>query len=208
VSGDILVSTGESRATGPDYMDGNAVISLTPDLVSRDFFAPSNWARLNARDLDLGSVGPAPVGRRVVFQIGKDGMGYLVSARALGGVGGEIYGQRVCRSAFGGTAFRSPYLYVPCSDGLVALRLNAARTRFERAWKGPQDFAAPPIVSGGKVWSLGQGQRILFAQDPGSGRVRFRGHIPGKSISFVTPAAGDGRLFMGAGTRIAAFSWR
>jgi hypothetical protein len=183
-------------------------VSLTPALEQRDFFAPRDWARLNRADLDLGSLGPSPVGHHAVFQVGKDGIGYLLSTTRLGGVGGQVFARRACQSAYGGTAFRPPYLYVPCSDGLVALRLNAARTSFVRAWRGPQKFAAPPIVAGGLVWALGQGQRLLYAQDPRTGRVRHTARISGKSMSFVTPTAGDGRLFMAAGDRIAAFSWR
>ena len=73
-SGDLWVVTGNSESqTSFDY--GNAVIRLSPELAVRDYFAPTNWAALNAGDLDLNSLGPVllPGGR--VLAVGKTGTG-------------------------------------------------------------------------------------------------------------------------------------
>jgi outer membrane protein assembly factor BamB len=63
----------------------------------------------------------------VILQIGKEGIGYLLSGDKLGGINGEIFSAPVCdRGAYGGTAYAAPYLYVPCREGLVALYLQSA----------------------------------------------------------------------------------
>ncbi|HLQ03927.1 MAG TPA: PQQ-binding-like beta-propeller repeat protein, partial [Nitrososphaerales archaeon] len=115
--GDLLVSTGNSFASSVfDYGDG--VIRLSPSLQLLDWFAPSNWVALNNGDTDIGSVGPSLLGPDLLFQIGKDGLGYLLNESRLGGVGGQLFTSRVCGSAYGGNAYAPPYLYVPCTDGL------------------------------------------------------------------------------------------
>ena len=88
--GDLLVSTGNSEET-LRYDGSEAVVRLTPDLVRRDIFAPSDWVHLNRTDLDLGSVGPTPLDDGRVFQVGKEGIGYLLNAGRLGGVGGQLF---------------------------------------------------------------------------------------------------------------------
>ncbi len=142
--GNILVSTGNSDSKG-NFDFGNSVIKLPPDLGKiTDWFAPSNWFALNKGDTDLGSVGPAILDNdigdngkndtnyitnttSVVFQIGKEGVGYLLRGDKLGGINGQVFSAAICgRGAYGGTAYAAPYLYVPCRDGLVALYLQSS----------------------------------------------------------------------------------
>ena len=142
--GNILVATGNGDSkTNFDF--SNSVIKLSPDLGKVvDWFAPSNWADLSGSDTDLGSVGPAVLDNNVsdsgnnndteytnttpvIFQIGKEGVGYLLRGDKLGGLNGQIFSAPVCdKGAYGGTAYSAPYLYVPCRDGLVALYLQSA----------------------------------------------------------------------------------
>ena len=78
-AGDLWVTTGNSAGQSTfDY--GNALIRLSPELQVIDYFAPADWARLNAGDVDLGSLGPVllPGGR--VLAVGKAGVAYLVDA--------------------------------------------------------------------------------------------------------------------------------
>ncbi len=143
-NGSILVATGngESR-TNFDF--GNSVIKLSPQLEKViDWFAPGNWVQLSGSDTDLGSVGPSILGENnisegdrnhnntytntsTIFQIGKEGTGYLLRGNKLGGINGQIFSAHVCdKGAYGGTAYAAPYLYVPCREGLVALYLQSA----------------------------------------------------------------------------------
>jgi outer membrane protein assembly factor BamB len=141
-NGNILVATGNSQPS-MDFDFGNSVIKLSPELGKViDWFAPSNWAELDRSDTDLGSVGPAVLDNNVsddgenhnnytatseIFQIGKEGIGYLIRGDKLGEINGELFSAPVCdKGAYGGTAYAAPYLYVPCREGLVALYLRSA----------------------------------------------------------------------------------
>ena len=196
-SGSIYVATGNSEATS-NFDFGDAVIRLSPSLQEVDYFAPTNWAALNSGDIDLGSVGPAILNNQTIFQIGKEGVGYLLDASHLGAVGGQEFSAQVCSGgAFGGTAYAAPFLYVPCTGGLVALRVNVTSHSFTKLWTGPQFDAGPPIVSGNVVWDIDTSGGTLYALNESSGSVIFTYQI-GSVAHFVTPSSADGRIFVGA----------
>ena len=89
-NGDLYVATGNSEATANfDY--GDAVIELSPSLQVVSYFAPTNWAQLNSGDVDLGSLAPTVLPNGNLFQVGKEGEGYIISGTALGGINGQIY---------------------------------------------------------------------------------------------------------------------
>jgi outer membrane protein assembly factor BamB len=200
-SGALYVSTGNGDSTaGFDF--GDSVIRLGADLRRLDWFAPSGWAQLNGADADLGSVGPALLSDSLAFQIGKSGVGYLLRTGHLGGFGGQAFAAQVCGSAFGGTAWAPPLLYVPCSDGLVALRVETATPSFTVAWR-TNAASGPPIVAGGAVWSVG-GTNLVAVNT--AGHVIFQAPI-GLTPHFVTPSAGDGRVVVAAAGRVVAFSY-
>ena len=68
----------------------------------------ANWSSLSAGDVDEGSLAPLPVSRGRVFQIGKDGVGYLLR-HGLGGVGHHKFKAQVC----GGEAFGADAWFLP-----------------------------------------------------------------------------------------------
>ena len=136
--GNIFVTKGNSESSS-QFDFGNSVIRLSPELAKIvDWFAPGNWAELDNSDTDLGSVGPAILSNdlnhysgnnnlsaSVIFQIGKQGIGYILRTDRLRAINGQIYSAPVCdRGAFGGIAYIAPYLYVPCRDGLAAIYLQ------------------------------------------------------------------------------------
>ena len=203
-AGDLLVATGNSTSSSA-YDFGNSVIRLSPELKEIGSFAPANWVSLNQGDVDLGSAGPAVLPNGLVFQAGKEGIGYLPRVEDLGGIGGEAFSDRVCEGGvFGGTAAVSPFVYVPCTGGMVALRVVAG-PRFEVAWRGAAFQAGPPIVAGGAVWTVDVGIGELYALDAGTGGEVFRTHL-GAVTRFASPTAGGGRLFVASGKRILAFT--
>ena len=203
-AGDLLIATGNSFSSSVfDFGDG--VIKLSPSLQRLDWFAPSNWVELNNADADLGSVGPSLLNSNTIFQIGKDGVGYLVNVSHLGGFGGQLFSAKVCNAAFGGTAYGAPYLYVPCVDGLVALRVNLGPSRsFTIAWKGPSFHAEPPILAGGAVWVIDRNGGDLYALNATSGQTLSMFHL-GATVHFSTPSSGDGQVFVAAGNKILSF---
>jgi hypothetical protein len=192
------VATGNGSSTS-SFDFGNAVIRLTPTLRVSGFFAPRNAPALSAADADLGSTGPLLLPGSRAFIIGKTGVGYLLSTRRLGGIGHPLASQNICGSAFGGDAYARGTIYVPCTDGIVAVRL--AGDRLMPAWS--QGAASlPPILAGPGLWAMGGGS--LNQLDPHSGRVRFSAPI-GEPAHFATPAASGGRIFVAAGGRVQAF---
>jgi outer membrane protein assembly factor BamB len=207
-SGNIYVATGNGSASGTPQ-DTESVIRFSPPLTRADSFTPSNWNQLNIADNDLGSVGPALVGGGLVFQIGKEGVGYLLNASALGGVNGQLFSARVCTTttdaAFGGIAYADPYIYVPCADGVKALKLTTGATpSFAQAWIGPNFAAGPPIVSGGIVWAAAVNAGTLYGFDATTGQQRFSTPVTGLT-HFATPAASNGRVLMPTGSQVAAY---
>src|SRR6185437_14298980 len=56
--GELFVATGNSSNDSGRFDYGDAVIGLSPGLRLDGYFAPRDWARRNADDLDLGSGGP------------------------------------------------------------------------------------------------------------------------------------------------------
>jgi outer membrane protein assembly factor BamB len=197
-AGNLYVATGNGSST-TSFDFGNAVIRLTPALHRSGFFAPADAPALSGQDLDLGSTGPMllPGGR--AFIIGKTGVGYLLSTRRLGGIGHPLASRSICGGAFGGDAYAAGRIYIPCTDGIVAVRL--AGDRLQQVWK--QGAAQlPPILAGRGLWAVGGG--VLYQLDPHSGRVRFSASI-GDPAHFATPAAGGGRIFVAGGGRVYAF---
>ncbi len=201
-AGNLYVATGNSFGTSYDF--GDSVIKLSPDLERLDSFAPSNWAELDASDQDLGSVGPALLPGDRLFQIGKEGVGYLLSSTDLGGIGGELFAQELCSSSFGGTAHTETMIYVPCTDGLVALRVAKDGASFEEAWRSPGFNAGPPIVAGGLVWTVDESSAALIGFLPTSGHEIVRRRM-GAVSHFPSPASAMGCLFVPTVRTVTAF---
>jgi len=200
--GDVYVTTGNSFSGGA-FDHGDSVIRLSPGLEELGFFAPSDWPDLNAGDVDLGSVGPAilPGGR--VFQIGKGGVGYLLNAAHLGGIGGQLASADVCAGpSFGGTAHTDDAVFVPCGDGVVALRF--AGDQLSVAWRSGRFDAGPPIVAGRLVWTVDLGAPALVGLDPRDGSQAVRIALDDAS-HFASPSSAPGCVFVPTRTSITAF---
>jgi outer membrane protein assembly factor BamB len=237
-NGSILVATGNGQAS--DNFDfGNSVIKLSSDLGKViDWFAPSNWAELDNSDTDLGSVGPSVLGDDInnvsedgnnhnnttdtseVFQIGKEGIGYLLNGDKLSGIDGQIFSAQVCdKGAYGGTAYAAPYLYVPCREGLVALYLQSAAdsnnntavsgknaySSFIVKWTGPSFRAGPPIVADGLVWAVDINKGQFYAFDQSTGEIKFQEDLS-DVVHFSTPSSSHGQIFVAASNEVHSFS--
>jgi outer membrane protein assembly factor BamB len=201
--GHVWVATGNSESNSSfDY--GNAVVHLDPGLSAVDYFAPTNWAALNRSDTDLGSVSPVLVPGGRVFAIGKEGVGFLLDQAHLGHEGGQRFSARVCAGGFGSAAVAGGLVYVPCADGLVALRMAA--DRFDVAWRSPSISTAAPVVAAGAVWAL-DSKGTLTAYDPATGVPRFTAPL-GPVTRFGSPAAAKGLLVAATGNQVVGFTLR
>ena len=216
-SGNIYVSTGNGSSSDTAAYDyGDSIVKLSPALAVLSFFAPGppqTWASLNADDNDLGSIGPSLLPNGLLFAIGKGGRGYLLSQASLPSNadpgGGENAGGQVCNAtsaaAFSGMAAMGSTIYVPCADGIAAVRIDSA-TAYTRIWYSTAGSSAP-IVAGGLVWTVAVfGGSSLYGLDPSSGAVAEQLDLGATTEHFVTPAAGDGRLFIAAGSTVIAFA--
>ena len=203
-TGHLLVATGNSSSSGSfDY--GNATIRLSATLHKVGFFAPSNWKSLNAGDVDLGSIAPTPLPNGLVFQGGKEGIGYLLRQKHPGGIGGQAFSKQVCSSMWGGTAFSGGRVFVSCGNGVYALHIRFSPPRFSIAWSGGGFNAGPPIVAGGAVWSVDIDAGVLHAFSPRTGNQRLSRSV-GSVEHFTTPTAAGGHLYVAASNRVVAFA--
>jgi hypothetical protein len=154
-------------------------------------FSPSTWPTDNDADLDLGSQGPALIGKWV-FAAGKSGTAYVLR-RSLGGVGGQVHQKSVCRS-FGGTAVHDRVVYVPCDDGLRAVHIGA-QGQLHIRWHASNTTVGSPVIGGGRVWSLNPYRRVLHALSLKTGHS-LRAVRVGVASRFATPAIYGRRLFV------------
>jgi outer membrane protein assembly factor BamB len=182
--GNLFVQVGNGEAgPGDPYDHSDSVLEIGTDATLLDSFSPRSWASDNAGDLDLGSQGPALVGARWVFAAGKSGTAYVLDQHRLGGIGGEVSHAALCRS-FGGTAVVGDTVYVPCDDGVRAVRIGPDGT-IRPLWRATAPGS--PVVGGGRVWSLDPSTGTLFALEPATGRPRESVRV-GDVTRFATPA--------------------
>lgn len=201
--GSVYVVTGNATG-GSGFGYSNSVVQLSPDLSSVvSYFAPSNWAALNASDTDLGSVGATLLPGGLVMSIGKQGVVYVLRAGSLGGIGGQLVNRHVCSGAWGGTAWMEPStVFVPCADGLFKLVVTSSSVQVE--WYGRPSLGSP-IISAGAVWAIDSTSATLYALDPSDGHVLFTSNL-GHAAHFATPAATDGFVVAPAGQTVVAIS--
>ena len=201
-SGDVYATTGNSTVSSSRFDFSNAVVKLAPDLQTvRSYFAPANWAALDAGDIDLGSLGPALLGSGDLLAVGKEGVAYLLRGANLGGIGGQVASRKVCGGAFGGTAVSGTTAYVPCTDGLVAV--SAVSASLAVLWHAPHPALGSPILAAGVLWAIEPASATLYALDPSSGKVVYT-HGLGSAQHFTTPAATDGFVIAPAGRSVVA----
>jgi outer membrane protein assembly factor BamB len=202
-AGNVFVATGNGDST-TTYDEGNSIIKLSPTLHKLDSFAPSNWAQDNRGDADLGSTGPELLHGGLIFQVGKEATGYLLSQSHLGGIGGQLFQAPVC-GVIGGDAYRAPDVYVNCSSGLKDVHIDSTSpASFHVAWSGPPGASGPPVIAGGVIWSAADA--TLWGLSPSTGAVLDHVHLISSVTRFSTPAVGDGLLLLSIGSRIQAWS--
>jgi polyvinyl alcohol dehydrogenase (cytochrome) len=200
-NGRLLYAVGNGESAGGTYDGSDSVIALSPDLALVDRFAPSVWAQDNAADLDLGSMTPAVVGSHVLIA-GKRGVGYVLDADHLGNIGGQRSQARVCH-AFGGASVVADVVYVPCTDGTRAVRVD--QNGGQRVlWRSPMGAPGSPVVGGG-VWMVDYDGGVLFVLDPATGDVRARISI-GRAPHFASPTLSAGHAYIGTLTGVTAVS--
>jgi polyvinyl alcohol dehydrogenase (cytochrome) len=198
-AGDVYVATGNPNAipgTG-DY--GESVVKLDPTLHRLANFSGSNAVG----DEDLGSSGPSLLGNNLVFEVGKQHVGYLLDTRNLA----ELRSLTVCTGeALGGTAFDGQHLFVPCQARVQEVNIDATHRTASLGWAGPAvTTAGPPIIAGGALWSLAWPGGTLYALNPASGATLATfalGAVP----HFASPSAALGLVLVGTNAGVTAYA--
>jgi outer membrane protein assembly factor BamB len=203
--GRLYVAVGNGAATGGTWDHSDSVLRLSPELGLEDGFAPTRWPQDNAADADLGSMGPLLLAGGLVFAAGKSGLGYLLRADHLGGVGGQLVERPVC-TAFGGAAAAASALYVPCTDGLRQVRAGPG-AQLRLGWQAPGAVSGSPVVGGHTVYSLDPTAGTLYALDADRGTVRTSVPV-GQTSRFATPTLAGGLVLVGTLVGVVALAAR
>lgn len=164
---------GSVTAPGQGYDDSDAVLELSSALRLKQYFAPTDWAAQNASDQDM-SIAPVLLPGNRVLAAGKAGVAYLLDGSHLGGIGGQLATLRAaCDTDIdGGTAVLGTTMFLPCVDGIVAVKATASPPGLRLLWRSGTG-GEPPIIAAGLVWTIGQNS-VLYGLDPGARKVRQR----------------------------------
>ena len=192
--GTLYVSSGNGAAAGGAFDGSDSVTALTPGLKQAGIFAPVTWGQDNANDLDLGSTQPALLPGGTLLTTGKRGIGYLLRAAHLGGVGGQITSAEVCK-AFGAAAVGGTTVYEPCPGGLTAVSTAGGRLRVR--WRGPGGASGSPAIGGGAVWVNDVKAGILYELDPATGAVRDSVRLGAPLPHFASLSLAGPMVFVG-----------
>jgi outer membrane protein assembly factor BamB len=172
----VLIATGNAPYNGTTDF-GDSVIELTlPGLKLRQAYTPTDQAKLNTGDLDLGSGSPALLPGNLAWIAGKDGIQRVLNLAALDGsapgspphTGGELQtlptpgGQQI----FTTPAVGDGRVFVADDGGTSAYRVSGRRLRL--AWQNSTPGTSPVLAGG-----------LLYVYDPA-----------GSGISVYAPASG------------------
>ncbi|MBV9896718.1 MAG: PQQ-binding-like beta-propeller repeat protein [Chloroflexi bacterium] len=214
-SGNVYVATGNSNATGSTPDRGESVVRLSAQLGELDFFTAPEFANLNSTDTDIGSIGPILLQNGWILQSGKSGFGYLLNSAALGHLGGQMFEAEICdpnQEATGWGAYLAPStVFIPCTSALKAVHIQTNGTpgfsvSTIRSGYGGAPGASPPILSGGVLWNLDTGNKLLLGFDPTTGATLFSQPLAGTPDHFAAPSAGAGNILVPAGSMLEAFA--
>jgi outer membrane protein assembly factor BamB len=210
-NGDLFIASGNSASSNSSLIDyGDSVVELSPSLQVISYFTPSNAVSLNQQDLDLGTTGPILVNNsEEVFQVGKEGVGYLMNPSNLGGANGStpLFTSQACDSAYSADAYSNSTIYVPCTSGLYALELSGPTNNpsFNSTWTADSFYSGAPIIAGGVVWDVDLDNATLLALNPATGQSMYSYQLS-SPVTFETPSSADGKIFVGEGQQIVAIS--
>src|SRR5215467_4476667 len=194
-NGTIYVAAGNGASTSPPWDHSDSITALTPSLKRIGAFAPSTWPADNAADLDLGSTAPALLSDGQMLAVGKRGIGYLLNAHHLAGVGSQLTQAPVC-AAFGGMATVAKIVYVPCISGGMAA-VNTSGTKITVLWRGPGAAQGSPVVGGGAIWVPDWNAGVLYELAPASGHVRHQIRLGSALPHFASPTLSGSLALLG-----------
>ena len=198
--GHIYLAVGNGEKTSGTWDHSDSILRLSSTLKLEDGFAPIHWGAENARDADLGSMGPILLPDGWIYADGKAGLGYLLKANNLGGVGGQAAVISLC-TAFGGAAAIGSQVFVPCTTGLHEIKITSTGD-ITPGWQAPTNIQGSPIAGGHTIYDLDT-QGVLYALNSTTGAVRASINVGGAS-RFATPTLAGTMVFVGTYAGIVA----
>ncbi len=203
--GNVYVASadGYNLGAGQPYDDSDAVLELSPLMQLESIFYPSDWQTLSGDDLDLGTGDPVLV-HGFVFQIGKTDIAYLLHQGHLGGEEGQVASLSMCSgNPDGGHAVRGSVIYVPCPNGVTAVKVLRKAPYLKQLWTDNDGSASSPIIADGLVWTIGSGS--VHGLNPANGQQEVSIPFGAYANHFPTPSVGDGLLLLPGTDQVFAF---
>jgi outer membrane protein assembly factor BamB len=200
--GSLYVATGNGM---PDDQvdDSDSVLRLSAGLAVQGRFTPASFAALSSGDLDLGSTAPALLPDGLIFQIGKQGTGYVLDGGRLGGTGGELASSDLCEGGFGGDAVDGSTVVFSCYTSLRAIQVTPT-AGIRILWSVTSYAAGPPIIAGGVVWDVSRAGRLSGFR-LSDGKPVFSTTTAPVVTDFPSLSASGSRLIVPEGDKIVSY---
>jgi len=216
----IWAPAGESVANGSLYVatgngtpydrvdDSDSVLRLSPDLTTEGLFTPANFEALSAGDQDLGSTEPAQLPGGLIFQVGKEGVGYVLDGTGLGGTGGELTSSDVCEGGFGGDAVDGDTVVFSCYNSLRAVQItpggSGGAPGLHVRWSVTGLSPGPPIIAGSVVWDVGR-KGTLSGYRLSDGKPVFSTSMAPVASDFPSLSASGSRIIVPEGNQVVSY---
>jgi len=221
--GSIFFTTGngpfDANNGGVNY--GDTVLRLSGDAAGvLDYYTPTNYAELDARDIDLGSTAPAllpPQPRSntpyLLVQGGKDSVLRLVDRTRMGGAGGELQqvnlnaGQILTAPAVwqdpqsSDPAGDAAWLFVTTGRTTAGYRVStdaSGSTTLQEGWR-LSEGGTSPATTGDVLFVAGSSG--VTARDPRTGKALWSSNQPSAGgniggVHWQSPIVAGGRLYI------------
>jgi outer membrane protein assembly factor BamB len=95
-------------------------------------------------------------------------------------------------------------VYVPCRDGVTAIRVSAKAPYLTQLWTDDDGAAGSPIIADGLVWTIGL-DNAVHALNPANGKQVASIPFGRPANHFPTPSAADGLLLLAGTSQVFAF---
>jgi outer membrane protein assembly factor BamB len=200
--GSLYVATGNGMPYN-QVDDSDSVLRLSPGLAVQGRFTPANFVALSSGDLDLGSTAPALLPDGLVFQVGKQGIGYVLDGSRLGGTGGELGSSDLCEGGFGGDAVDGSTVVFSCYTSLRAVEVTPA-AGIHILWSVTSYAAGPPIIAGGVAWDVSRAG-LLSGFRLSDGKRVFSTTTAPLVTDFPSLSASGSRLIVPEGDKIVSY---
>ena len=204
--GNVYVASadGYNQGSGQKYDDSDAVLELSPTMHLESLFYLKDWQTLSGDDLDLGTGDPV-LFNNFVLQVGKTDIAYVLRQGRLGGKDGEVASSPLCNgNPDGGHALKGSVVYIPCPNGVTAVKLLPKRPYLKQLWTDSDGASNSPIFADGLVWTVG-GDNAVHGLDPANGKVVVSMPFGGSANHFPTPSVADGLMLLPGVQQVVAF---